>query len=260
MSRQQNFIASKDSLRSTEILTTFSPNEFDYIIVDEVHHGQAPTYQMVLKYFEPNFFMLGLTATPDRMDRKDIFELFDYQKIFEYNLFEAIAKRISCALYTYYGLRDNIDYNTIKHNGVKYNVADLDSKLIIKERNQKILEEYLSKGEGNKALGFCCSVKHANAMAAFFNANGISSVSITSESGNRDELIKGFRDNLYFVVFTVDLFNEGVDFPDLRVLLFLRPTESKTVFFQQLGRGLRLCGGKENVVIIDFIGNYKKGK
>jgi hypothetical protein len=212
---------------------------------------------MVLKYFEPNFFMLGLTATPDRMDRKDIFELFDYQKIYEYNLFEAIENGFLVP-YTYYGLQDNIDYNTIKHNGVKYNVADLDSKLIIIERNQKILEEYLSKGEGNKALGFCCSIKHANAMAAFFSENGIPSVSITAESPNRDDLIKGFRNNLYSVVFTVDLFNEGVDFPDLRVLLFLRPTESKTVFFQQLGRGLRLCGGKENVVIIDFIGNYKK--
>lgn len=249
--------ASKDSLRSTEILSSFDPNEFDYIIVDEVHHGQAPSYQMVLKYFEPNFFMLGLTATPDRMDRKDIFELFDYQKIFEYNLFEAIENGFLVP-YTYYGLQDNIDYNTIKHNGVKYNVADLDNKLIIKERNQKILEEYLSKGEGNKALGFCCSVKHANAMAAFFVENGIPATSITSESENRDVLINGFRNNLYSVVFTVDLFNEGVDFPDLRVLLFLRPTESKTVFFQQLGRGLRLCGGKENVVIIDFIGNYKK--
>lgn len=249
--------ASKDSLRNTKVLTAFNPNEFDYIIVDEVHHGQAPTYQMVLKYFEPNFFMLGLTATPDRMDRKDIFELFDYQKIFEYHLSEAIENGFLVP-YTYYGLQDNIDYNTIRHNGVKYNVADLDSKLIIRDRNQKILEEYLSKGEGNKALGFCCSVKHANAMASFFTENGIPSVAITSESANRDDLIKGFRDNLYTVVFTVDLFNEGVDFPDLRVLLFLRPTESKTVFFQQLGRGLRLCGGKENVVIIDFIGNYKK--
>lgn len=249
--------ASKDSLRSTEVLTAFAPNEFDYIIVDEVHHGQAPSYEMVLKYFEPNFFMLGLTATPDRMDRKDIFELFDYQKIFEYTLFDAIENGFLVP-YTYYGLKDNIDYSTIKHNGIKYNVSDLDHKLIIKERNEKILEEYLLKGSGNKALGFCCSVKHANAMANFFNENGITSTAITSESPNREELINGFRNNLYSVVFTVDLFNEGVDFPDLRVLLFLRPTESKTVFFQQLGRGLRLCGGKENVVIIDFIGNYKK--
>lgn len=249
--------ASKDTLRNIDILNQFNPNEFDYIIVDEVHHGQAPSYQTVLKYFEPNFFMLGLTATPDRMDRKDIFELFDYQKVFEYSLTDAIENGFLVP-YTYYGLKDNIDYNNIRYNGNKYNVADLDRNLIIKERNEKIFEEYVQKGLGNKALGFCNSVKHADAMAEFFNSKGVPSCSITSQSANRDELTKGFRENKYTVAFTVDLFNEGVDFPDLRVLLFLRPTESKTVFFQQLGRGLRLCGGKEGVVIIDFIGNYKK--
>jgi len=249
--------ASKDSLRNPDILASLSQNEFDYIIVDEVHHGHAPTYQVVLQYFQPNFFMLGLTATPDRMDRKDIFELFNYQKIFEYSLNDAIDEGFLVP-YTYYGLQDNINYNNIRHNGAKYNVSDLDNTLIINDRNEKIYEEYLLKGEGNKALGFCCSVKHAKVMAEFFNSKGVPSVSITSESPNRDQLTKGFRDNKYIVAFTVDLFNEGVDFPDLRVLLFLRPTESKTVFFQQLGRGLRLCNGKENVIVIDFIGNYKK--
>ena len=247
--------ASKDSLRNN--LELFEPNGFDYIIVDEVHHGQAPTYQNTLTYFQPNFFMLGLTATPDRMDRKDIFELFDYHKIYEYSLNEAIENGFLVP-YTYYGLQDNIDYNNIRYNGSRYNVSDLDRTLIIKERNEKIYEEYLLKGGGHKALGFCCSVKHANAMADFFKSKGIPAISITSESPNRDELIQDFRDNKYNIAFTVDLFNEGIDFPDLRVLLFLRPTESKTVFFQQLGRGLRLCGGKENVIIIDFIGNYKK--
>jgi superfamily II DNA or RNA helicase len=249
--------ASKDTLRNPEILNQFSPTEFDYIIVDEVHHGQAPSYQIILKYFEPNVFMLGLTATPDRMDRKDIFELFDYQKVFEYSLNDAIENGYLVP-YTYYGLKDNIDYNNIRFNGTKYNVADLDRHLIIKDRNEQIYNEYLEKGKGFKALGFCCSIKHAQAMAAFFNAKGVPSCAITSDSADREELTKGFRENKYNVAFTVDLFNEGVDFPDLRVLLFLRPTESKTVFFQQLGRGLRLCGGKEDVVIIDFIGNYKK--
>lgn len=249
--------ASKDTLRNTEILTSFSQNEFDYIIVDEVHHGQAPSYQAVLEYFNPNFFMLGLTATPDRMDRKDIFELFDYQKIYEYSLNDAIDNGFLVP-YTYYGLMDNIDYNNIRYNGKKYNVADLDRTLIINDRNEKILEEYILKGNGNKALGFCCSIKHANAMAKFFNEKGIPSVSITAETPNREQVIQDFRNNKYTVAFTVDLFNEGIDFPDLQVLLFLRPTESKTVFFQQLGRGLRLCGGKSKVVIIDFIGNYKK--
>jgi superfamily II DNA or RNA helicase len=249
--------ASKDTLRNPEILQSFKQNEFDYIIVDEVHHGQAPSYQSVLQYFNPNFFMLGLTATPDRMDRKDIFELFDYQKVYEYSLNEAIENGFLVP-YTYYGLMDNIDYNNIRYNGRKYNVADLDRTLIINERNEKIFEEYLSKGNGNKALGFCCSIKHANAMTNFFNEKGIPAVAITAETDNRDQVIKDFRASKYTVAFTVDLFNEGIDFPDLQVLLFLRPTESKTVFFQQLGRGLRLCGGKNKVVVIDFIGNYKK--
>jgi len=249
--------ASKDTLRNPDILQSFKQTEFDYIIVDEVHHGQATSYQSVLQYFNPNFFMLGLTATPDRMDRKDIFELFDYQKIYEYTLNEAIENGFLVP-YTYYGLMDNIDYNNIRYNGKKYNIVDLNKTLIINERNEKIHEEYLSKGNGNKALGFCCSIKHANAMAAFFNKKGIPAVSITAETGNREQVIKDFRESKYTVAFTVDLFNEGIDFPDLQVLLFLRPTESKTVFFQQLGRGLRLCGSKSKVVIIDFIGNYKK--
>ena len=249
--------ASKDSLRNPKILKSFLQDEFDYIIVDEVHHGQAPTYKIVLDYFNANVFMLGLTATPDRMDRKDILELFDYQKAYEYTLNDAIENGFLVP-YTYYGLKDNINYNNLRYNGNKYNVADLDRYLIIRDRNEKIYEEYLAKGNGNKALGFCCSIQHANSMAKFFNDKGVPSITITSETQNRNNEVERFRNSEYTVAFTVDLFNEGIDFPDLRVLLFLRPTESKTVFFQQLGRGLRLCGGKENVVVIDFIGNYKK--
>jgi len=249
--------ASKDSLRNPKYLSLFSPDEFDYIIVDEVHHGQAPTYQSIIKYFQPKKFILGMTATPDRMDRKNIFELFDYNKVFEYTLSEAIENGFLVP-YTYYGLKDNIDYSKIRYNGHKYNVQDLDKYLIIEKRNEQILKEYLEKGEGNKAIGFCCSIKHANRMADFFNKHGIPAVSINSETENRDKKIQEFRENKYAVAFTVDLFNEGIDFPDVRVLLFLRPTESKTVFMQQLGRGLRLCSGKERVVILDFIGNYKK--
>ena len=249
--------ASKDTLRNPDTLYQYKNNEFDYIIVDEVHHGQSQSYQIILDYFQPNFFMLGLTATPDRMDRKDIFELFDYQKVFEYTLNEAIENGFLVP-YIYYGLRDNIDYSQLRYKGNKYNVNDLNKALIIKDRNEQILKEYLEKGQGNKAVGFCASVKHAEAMSKFFNENGIPSYAITSETPNRDELVKQFRENKFTVAFTVDLFNEGVDFPDLRVLLFLRPTESKTVFIQQLGRGLRLCGGKDNVTILDFISNYQK--
>lgn len=247
--------ASKDTLRNC--FTDFKPDEFDYIVIDEVHHGQAPTYQSILNYFKPNVFMLGLTATPDRTDRKDIFQLFDYNKVFEYTLNDAINNGFLVP-YTYYGLTDNIDYSNIRYNGNKYKVEDLDRALIIPERNERIFDEYMAKGNGNKALGFCCSIKHAKEMAELFNSKGIPSIAITSETPDRDNVIKAFRQSTYTVAFTVDLFNEGIDFPDLRVLLFLRPTESKTIFTQQLGRGLRLCGGKGNVVVIDFIGNYKK--
>lgn len=249
--------ASKDSLRNPNVLSEYQPNEFDYIIVDEVHHGQADSYKILFNYFEANFFMLGLTATPDRMDRKDIFELFDYQKVFEYTLNEAIENGFLVP-YKYYGLKDNIDYSNIKYNNNRYSEKDLNNLLIIPKRNEQIFQEYLEKGEGNKAIGFCCSIKHANSMAEFFNEKGIPAISITSEQRNKDELIQDFRDNKYTIAFTADLFNEGIDFPDLRVLLFLRPTESKTVFLQQLGRGLRLCGGKSDVIILDFISNYKK--
>ena len=248
--------ASKDTLRQPSELMRFGRDWFNYIVVDEVHHGQSPTYREILTYFEP-FFMLGMTATPDRTDRKDIFELFDYNKIYEIPLSEVI-ERGYLVPYTYHGLTDGIDYSKIRYQNQKYRVDDLERYLIIPERNEAILREYLEKGNGDKAIGFCVSIEHAERMAEFFCSHGISAVSIHSGSANRDQLIYDFRDNKYQVAFTVDLFNEGVDFPNVRVLLFLRPTESKTVFIQQLGRGLRLCAGKERVRILDFIGNYRR--
>ncbi len=249
--------ASKDTLRNPVVLYNFMFDEFDYVIIDEVHHAQAESYKLILDYFKPNFFMLGLTATPDRMDRKDIFELFDYQKVFEYTLIEAIENGFLVP-YNYYGLKDNIDYSRIRYNGIKYRIEDLERTLIIRERNEAIYQKYIEIGQCNKAIGFCCSIVHANAMADFFSNKGIPSVAITSESNDQADLIKGFRENKYAIAFTVDLFNEGIDFPNVQVLLFLRPTESRTVFMQQLGRGLRMCGGKSNVTVLDFISNYQK--
>ena len=144
--------ASKDSLRSPEFLSQLGPEAFDYVIVDEVHHGQAPTYQSILTHFQPKVFMLGMTATPDRTDRKDILELFDFNKVFEYTVNDAIENGFLVP-YTYYGLHDNIDYSKIRYNGIKYYVQDLERHLIIHERNEQILKEYLEKGKGNKALG-----------------------------------------------------------------------------------------------------------
>jgi len=248
--------ASKDTLRQPTELTNYRHDEFSYIVVDEVHHGQTPSYSDIFTYFRPSF-MLGMTATPDRTDRKDIFELFDYNKIFEVSLQEAIEDGYLVP-YTYYGLLDNIDYSRIRYQNNRYRVDDLERHLIIPERNEAILREYLDKGDGDKAIGFCVSIKHANRMAEFFNEHGISAMAITSETPDRDEKIEAFRRDEINIVFTVDLFNEGIDFPNVRVLMFLRPTESKTVFVQQLGRGLRLCLGKDRVRVLDFIGNYRR--
>jgi superfamily II DNA or RNA helicase len=250
--------ASKDSLRQPAILNSFKKNAFDYVVVDEVHHGQNLSYKDIFGYFTPKF-MLGMTATPDRLDRKDIFELFDYNNVFEISLQQAIDDGYLVP-YDYYGLKDDVDYQKIRYQGNHYRVDDLERLLIVPERNAAILREYLDKGRSDKAIGFCVSIKHAERMAELFVENGIPAAAITSETPNRDEQIEAFRRNELNIVFTVDLFNEGMDFPNVRVLLFLRPTESKTVFTQQLGRGLRLCTGKDRVRILDFIGNYKRNK
>lgn len=248
--------ASKDTLRQTDELMRFDRDWFDYVVVDEVHHGQSPTYREVLTYFDPKF-MLGMTATPDRTDRRDIFELFDYRKVYEMSLADAI-ERGYLVPYTYYGLQDNVDYSRIRYQNNRYHVGDLERHLIIPERNDAIVAEYLDKGHGDKAIGFCVSIKHAERMAEVFNQHGIRAHAIHSASQNRDELLASFRNNEFNVAFTVDLFNEGIDIPNVQVLLFLRPTESKTVFLQQLGRGLRLSVGKKRVRVLDFIGNYQR--
>lgn len=251
--------ASKDSLCVDETLHSFDPDYFDYIIVDEVHHGEAPTYRKIIDYFTPQF-LLGMTATPDRTDRKDILALFDYKKVCEYDLNDAISKGFLVA-YEYHGLTDNIDYSKIRHNGKKYNVTDLERALIIAKRNQAIFDAYMKYCNGNKAIGFCVSIRHAKAMADFFNEKGINSVAITSspeEDSTAADLIEKFKNNEFAVAFTVDMFNEGIDVPNVQALLFLRPTESKTIFVQQLGRGLRLNSNKDKVVVLDFISNYKR--
>lgn len=248
--------ASKDTLRQPNVLASFAQDEFDYIVIDEVHHGQSPSYQEILAYFRPKF-MLGMTATPDRLDRKDIFELFDYNKAYEVDTSEVIERGFLVP-YTYIGLKDDVDYSKIRYLNNRYNVEDLERLLIIPERNEAILKEYLERGNGDKAIGFCVSIKHAERMAEFFNAHGVPSAPIHSQNPARDELVQQFRDNKIAVAFTVDLFNEGVDFPNVQVLMFLRPTESRTVFIQQLGRGLRLAAGKDRVRVLDFIGNYKR--
>jgi superfamily II DNA or RNA helicase len=256
--------ASIQTLSRTKNLQKFKKNEFDYIIVDETHHTAAPTYKKIFSYFKPKF-ILGLTATPDRMDKKDILPFYDNNVVFRIDQEEAI-KMGYLVPFHYYGFKDNIDYSKIYFNGFKYDVNDLNKLLMIKGRDNAIVKKFKEMGEDRKTIGFCVSIEHADWCAKSFRDAGIKAVAIhskldDSETGfdvkKRDQLINDFRNNKYQIAFVVNMFNEGVDFPDVECLLFLRPTESKTIFIQHMGRGLRLSPGKENVLILDFIGNYK---
>ena len=257
----QVIFASKDTLYREGNIEQFAPETFDLIIIDEVHHSSCTTYRKIIDYFKPRF-MLGMTATPERQDRADILELFDYNVYYELSQKEAIESGYLSG-FRYYGLTDDIDYSKIKHNGIRYDVADLGRKLNIPERNDAILRKYLEITPNTKAIGFCVNIDHAISIADFFSAHGIAAKAVHSDTTRlsdieRRSIIQDFRDGALQVVFTVDLFNEGVDFPDVETLLFLRPTESKTIFIQQLGRGLRLNPNKTHVTVLDFIGNFKK--
>ena len=235
-------------------LDEFDPNEFDYICYDEVHHIVAEGGKKIFKYFEPEF-LLGLTATPERMDNQDVFELFEQNVPFELRLRDAIINDLVVPFH-YYGIRDElINYGEEDKNKVSKNIAESDNvDFIVKEiENRKLQNEKL------KAIAFCTNIAHCNLMASEFSARGYSVVSLTGEN-NTGERIKAFKDlqdetNDLEIICTVDILNEGVDIPAINMVLFLRPTESSTIFLQQLGRGLRKYENKEFLTVLDFIGN-----
>ncbi len=255
--------ASIQTLGKQKHLENFAPDYFDYIIIDETHHTAAPTYAKIFSYFKPKFF-LGLTATPDRMDRKDILGFYNNNVVFEMNQEQAIEQGY-LAPFKYLGFKDSIDYSNIFYNGFKYDTKDLNKHLLIDERDQAIIKKFKETAEGRKTIGFCASIEHAERSAEKFKAAGINAIAVHSrslgfegiEEKDKSLLIKYFRDNKCQVAFVVDMFNEGVDIPDVSCLLFLRPTESRTIFIQHMGRGLRIAPKKEDVLILDFIGNYR---
>ncbi|WP_461205124.1 DEAD/DEAH box helicase family protein [Clostridium sp. DL1XJH146] len=239
----------------------FKRDYFDYIVVDEFHHAVAKNYRNIIDYFKPKF-LLGLTATPYRMDNKDVFAVCDYNIIYEVGLKGAINKGWLVP-FRYYGIYDDsIDYNTIEYKYGKYNDKQLEEALMIKNRANLVLNNY-KKFKSARAMGFCSSRKHAEYMAKFFVENGVPACAVYSgELGecalNREEALGEFTKGIKKVLFSVDMFNEGLDIPSVDLIMLLRPTESPTIFFQQLGRGLRKYKDKKYLNVIDFIGNYKK--
>lgn len=251
----------------------FLRDEFDYIVIDEFHHAVAENYNNIIEYFRPEF-LLGLTATPERLDSQDVFALCDYNLVYEVRLKEAINKGWLVP-FRYYGIYDDTDYINIEYRNGKYDGKQLEQVLSINKRADLILQNYL-KYSSRRALGFCSSRKHAVFMAKYFVEHGIKACAVISGKFpdnevtrsdniraalyemNRKEAIKKFKNAEIKVIFSVDIFNEGFDVPEVDMVMFLRPTESPTVFLQQLGRGLRKKGGKKYVNVLDFIGNYKK--
>lgn len=237
----------------------FKVDHFDYIIVDEFHHAASASYLKVIDYFYPKF-LLGLTATPERLDNKDVFALCDYNIVYELRLAEAI-KKAYLVPFRYYGIYDKTDYTKIKTTQNKYNENELLKCYTESGRTQLIVDNYLKYGSEH-AIAFCYSKNHALSMCEKFNENGIKS--IVSFSGHdtsdyfveKNEAIFMLDNSLVKVIFTVNLFNEGVDIPKVDMLLMLRPTQSSTIFLQQIGRGLRKHVDKNYVTILDFVGNY----
>jgi superfamily II DNA or RNA helicase len=235
------------------------PRQFDYVIIDEYHHVAAKSYAKILDHIDQKF-LLGITATPYRLDGKDIFGYVDNNLIYQLDLETGIKNGILCN-FEYYGLWDNVDYSDIEWNGHKYKESDLNRKLLIDSRDKEIIKQFrqLIGLSDRQTLGFCVSVNHAYRMADKFNKEGIKSVAITYETppNIRRQYIEDFKRKKYQIVFTRDIFNEGVDFPFVEAIMLLRPTVSKTVFFQQIGRGLRKFAGKRDLKVLDLIGNYR---
>lgn len=256
--------------------SAFVPDSFDYIVMDECHHSTADQYRKILKFFHPKY-LLGLTATPERMDGKSVYELYDFEVPYEITLKEAVNRGVLVPFH-YYGIMDDtVDYSGLRLIRGHYEESDLNAAYLKNRDRDQLILGYFQKYHPKYALGFCCSRLHAEHMAKFFSKSGVSAGAVYSRNGgeekkeeteeneesywlDREDAIKKLEDGEIKVIFSVDMFNEGVDIPLVDLVMFLRPTESPIVFLQQLGRGLRRASGKEYLTVLDFAGNYRQGK
>ena len=261
-----NLFISIQTFNSQSFTEKTTPEFYDYIIVDEFHHAAAPTYQKLLTYYNPRI-MLGLTATPERMDGKNILPYFNNRIASEIRLPEAIDRKLLCP-FQYFGVTDTVDLDKLKWAAGGYDKGELSriytlSGMMANRRADLVVSsllKYVTDIDDVKGLGFCVSIEHAEFMSNYFNEHSIPSMFLTGHSPDEERkeakarLVKG---DVRFI-FVVDIYNEGVDIPEVNTVLFLRPTESLTVFLQQLGRGLRLSEDKECLTVLDFIGQANK--
>jgi superfamily II DNA or RNA helicase/HKD family nuclease len=250
------------TLSREETLREFDRRHFEYIVIDEFHHSEASTYQRILEYFESKF-MLGLTATPERLDGRDVLRFCDYDIAYEARLFDAIENHW-LSPFQYFAIHDATDYSEIRWTGRGYDEQQLEEHLNQDTRARLIthnLRKFLPAIGKIKALAFCSSKGHARYMTKQFNLQGFSATCLLGENSEveRQTAIRELQDESHHlqVICSVDIFSEGVDIPAVSHILLLRPTQSFTVFQQQLGRGLRKSPGKDFLVVLDFIGNFR---
>ena len=260
-SEWRHVFASIQSLHA-DALRSLRPDQFDVVVVDEFHHAEASTYRRLLEWITPRHVLLGLTATPERADGGDVTEWFDGHVATELRLWHALEQDLLCPFH-YFGIADNTELGGFWRSGA-YDVAGLsglytgnDARAAIVLRN---LRDIVTDVAQMRALGFCVSIDHAHYMARVFREAGIPAVAVDAgtDADARAAALRDLRAKRVNVVFAVDLFNEGLDVPEVDTVLFLRPTESATVFLQQLGRGLRRTAGKACLTALDFVGHHDK--
>ncbi|MEO7046447.1 MAG: DEAD/DEAH box helicase family protein [Ferruginibacter sp.] len=252
--------ASVQSLNNQINKLSLSPEFYDFIIIDEVHHIKANSYRPIINYFKPKI-LLGLTATPERMDGGDILEDFCNKIAAEIRLPEALNNKHLCP-FQYFGITDSIDLSSVGWEKGKYIASELTNLYTANDRrvNEIIfnLNKYTKDINDVRALGFCATIEHAKFMAQKFSLAGLRAESLTSDNTkDRDVIRRNLIDKKINYLFVIDIFNEGIDIPEIDTVMFLRPTESLTIFLQQLGRGLRLADNKDCLTVLDFVGNAR---
>ena len=235
-------------------LEQFREDAFDYLIIDEAHHASADTYQKVLAYFKPQF-TLGLTATPERADDINILDIF---KNTAHKLDIQTAVEIGALVpVRCIRIHTNIDMTKVRFNSVQYNIRDLDVKICVTERNQLIVDTWLDYVKDKRTVVFCASVKHAEQIAELFRKAGVAAIAVSGsmKTSERNEQLAKFASGEIKVLCACDLLNEGWDCPQTEVLFMARPTMSKVLYTQQLGRGMRTLEGKDHLMVFDFVDN-----
>lgn len=259
--RWRHVFASVQSLHSYGV-TTIPPDAFDIVVIDEFHHAEASTYRAILDHLHPAE-LLGLTATPERADGVDVRSFFDGRTAAELRLWDALADDLLCPFH-YFGISDGTDLRGIQWSRGRYDPQALSNVFTGNDARARLvllqIRDKIADPGRMRALGFCVSVAHADYMTRVFVRSGIPAACVTGETraDERATALRNLRERSINVVFTVDVFNEGVDLPDVDTVLFLRPTESATVFLQQLGRGLRRTPDKPVLTVLDFVGHHRR--